>query len=206
MRRIYLIRHGETALNAARVLQPADTPLSERGVAQARALARRMAGEPIAGLIASDLPRARQTADAVAAACGLAPVLSPLLHERNFGALRGLPYDGLGFDPLSADMAPPGGESQAEFGARVQEAWQAVLAHAARSGGAVAVVTHGLVIREWLTRGPLTLAADVVAPQRLGNTSLTVAALAPPHRVTLLNCIAHLGGGVAEDEKSLSGG
>ena len=40
---ILLIRHGETALNAARIVQPADTPLSERGIAQARALARRLA-------------------------------------------------------------------------------------------------------------------------------------------------------------------
>ena len=32
---IILIRHGETAFNVARVLQPADTPLSERGIAQA---------------------------------------------------------------------------------------------------------------------------------------------------------------------------
>ena len=37
---LYLIRHGETPLNVARVLQPADTPLSERGQRQAQALAK----------------------------------------------------------------------------------------------------------------------------------------------------------------------
>ena len=36
---LLLIRHGETALNVPRVLQPADTPLSARGMAQAEALA-----------------------------------------------------------------------------------------------------------------------------------------------------------------------
>jgi probable phosphoglycerate mutase len=36
---IFLIRHGETALNASRTLQPADTPLSPRGLAQAAAIA-----------------------------------------------------------------------------------------------------------------------------------------------------------------------
>jgi broad specificity phosphatase PhoE len=40
---IILIRHGETASNAARVLQFPDTPLSERGLAQARAVAKRFA-------------------------------------------------------------------------------------------------------------------------------------------------------------------
>ena len=36
---LLIIRHGETPLNVARVLQPADTPLSANGLAQAAALA-----------------------------------------------------------------------------------------------------------------------------------------------------------------------
>ena len=66
---LHLIRHGETPLNAARVLQPADTPLSPRGLAQARALAERMRSLPLAGILSSDMPRALQTAEAIAAAC-----------------------------------------------------------------------------------------------------------------------------------------
>ena len=72
---LLLIRHGETALNAARVLQPADTPLSARGAAQAEALAGRLAawrgaprepgGAPLAGILSSDLPRALATAEAI---------------------------------------------------------------------------------------------------------------------------------------------
>ena len=203
---LLLIRHGETPLNVARVLQPAATPLSDRGVAQAKALARRLAGAGLAGLISSDLPRARQTAEAIAAACGLNMVLTPLLHERNFGDLRGLPYDSLGFDPLASDAAPPGGESQAEFSARARAAWLQVLALAAHAHGALAVVTHGLVIREWLQRGALTLGPGMDLPARLGNTSLTIVEPAAPHRVTLLNCTAHLDVEAAEDAASLSGG
>jgi broad specificity phosphatase PhoE len=81
-----------------------------------------------------------------------------------------------------------------------------VLLHAARAPGMLAVVTHGLVIREWLAGGPLTLDPGVEAPARLANTALTAAELAPPHRVTLLNCTAHLQEGAAEDPESLSGG
>ena len=59
---LLFIRHGETALNAARVLQPAATPLSARGLAQAQAVAERLAAQRLAGVLSSDLPRALQTA------------------------------------------------------------------------------------------------------------------------------------------------
>ena len=48
---VLLLRHGETALNAARVMQPADTPLSERGQAQARAVAQRLVDSKVAVVI-----------------------------------------------------------------------------------------------------------------------------------------------------------
>jgi broad specificity phosphatase PhoE len=206
---LLIIRHGETPLNVARVLQPAQTPLSVNGQAQAEALAQRLRSAGLAGIVSSDLPRALQTAQAIERSTGLALQLSALLHERNFGDLRGLPYDGLGFDPLTAEQAPPGGESQAQFSARCQAAWAWVLARQAEIGGPLAVVTHGLVIREWLQRGPLVLALNQAPPQRLANTSLTQASAAPPHRVTLLDCTAHLAtgaGGPGEDTQSLSGG
>ncbi|MBC8056958.1 MAG: histidine phosphatase family protein, partial [Rhizobiales bacterium] len=50
---LLLIRHGETALNVARVLQPAETPLSARGAAQAEALGQRLRGVNLCGIVAS---------------------------------------------------------------------------------------------------------------------------------------------------------
>ena len=87
---LLLIRHGETALNVARVLQPAATPLSPRGVAQAEALAQALRTKGLAAIVSSDLPRALATAQAIGRACGLPVATSALLHERNFGELRGL--------------------------------------------------------------------------------------------------------------------
>jgi broad specificity phosphatase PhoE len=218
---LLLIRHGETPLNVARVLQPADTPLSDHGRAQAAALAQRLAGigragtglvgaEPagarLAGILASDLPRALATAQAIAQACGLAVATSPLLHERNFGDLRGLPYDSLGFDPLSSDQAPPNGESASRFAARCALAWQAVLAARQRVGGPLAVVTHGLVLRQWLQHGPLQVPAELMPQHGLANTSVTLASATAPYRVSLVDCTAHLDGGVGLDSQSLSGG
>lgn len=200
--RLLLVRHGETALNAARVLQPADTPLSARGVAQARALALRLAPEPIAAVWSSDLPRAWQTATALAGDRTI--VAEPLLQERNFGELRGQPYDALGFDPLSGAEAPRGGESLAGFEARIDRALERALAAAATLPGALLLVTHGLVIRSLLQRR-ITLPAGVAPPARIGNTSLSVIELGPVPRATLVDCTAHLDASRADDPHALSG-
>lgn len=203
---LLIIRHGETALNVTRVLQPADTPLSARGLAQAQALAEHLRGAGLAAILSSDMPRALATAQAIAQVCGLPVETTPLLHERNFGDLRGRPYDSLDHDPLTAVSAPPGGESAAEFSARCAAAWAVLTAHQARAGGPLAVVTHGLVIREWLQHGPLVLPADQPLPERLANTSVTLASAAAPHRVQQVNRCDHLSGLTAEDGQSLSGG
>ena len=208
---LLIIRHGETPLNVARVMQPADTPLSANGLAQAARLAQRLAaGQPQrpTAIVSSDLPRALQTAQAIAAATGLPITTSALLHERNFGDLRGQPYDSLGFDPLTREEGPPNGESIPQFAARCEAAWAWVLQrHAALGPGAVlAVVSHGLVIKQWLQHGPLQVPATLVLPDRLSNTSLTVATAAAPHAVSLVDCTVHLSGDVQADVKSLSGG
>ncbi len=203
---LLIVRHGETPLNVARVLQPADTPLSARGLQQAAAVARRLQGMGLAAIVSSDLPRALQTAQAIAQACGVPLTTTPLLHERNFGALRGLAYDSLGFDPLTRDEAPPDGESAAQFGERCAAAWAQLLRWQAEAGGPLAVVSHGLVIRYWLHSGPLTLPATLQAPAALANCALTVVAARPPHQVSLMGDIAHLADGVGIDRQSLSGG
>jgi broad specificity phosphatase PhoE len=205
MTTLLLIRHGETALNVTRVLQPAATPLSERGLAQAEALARRLATTPLRAIVSSDLPRALRTAQVLAAATGAPIETTPLLQERNFGDWRGRPYDGITIDPLTMREAPPNGESADVFAQRVAAALAHVLARHAALGGPLAVVTHGLVIRALLGTHAV-LDAGVTAPDHLGNTSVSILTAAPPHRATLLNCTVHLDGEVRDDAKALSGG
>lgn len=203
---LLFIRHGETALNAARVMQPADTPLSPRGLAQAQSVAQRLAALRPAAVLSSDLPRALQTAQAIAAAAGgLAVQTTALLHERHFGDFRGRPHDSFGFDPVAMAEAPPGGESMAEFLGRVARAFAHAAALRATLDGPLVVVSHGLVIRALL--GPhVAVAPDAPLPARIGNTSVTEAEAAPPHRALRVDCMAHLQGATAEDGQSLSGG
>ena len=84
-----MIRHGETALNRDRVMQPADTPLSDRGKEQVLRLAQRLSTEGITRILASDLPRAAMTAQALSDETGIGVEFESLLQERNFGRLRG---------------------------------------------------------------------------------------------------------------------
>src|SRR5262249_58138144 len=86
-----LARHGETDWNRARRWQGhADRPLTERGRAQAVALAERLADIALDAIYASDLRRARETADFVAARQGLAVLELRELREVDVGSWEGL--------------------------------------------------------------------------------------------------------------------
>ena len=190
-RTIFLIRHGQTEGNAARIVQLPDAALSPRGVAQAERLALRLAVEGIALILSSDLARAMTTAEHVRRATGAPIAFDPLLQERNFGDLRGTPYSQIGFDPFAPDFEPPGGESWPIFHARVDRAWEAIQALAVEIDGPLAVVTHGLVCRS-IAACHVVLPAGTTAPERWENTSVTIVDGPTPWRVRLLNCVAHL--------------
>jgi len=90
MTTIYLVRHGETVDNARQIMQgQTQGELNEQGREQARQVAERLAAEPIDAVVASDLRRAIQTAEAIAAPHGLPVVTTPLLRERDWGSFTG---------------------------------------------------------------------------------------------------------------------
>ncbi|MET0343137.1 MAG: histidine phosphatase family protein [Polyangiales bacterium] len=188
---IYLVRHGETVGNRDRVMQLPDIPLSEHGLRQAEQLAERLAGEGIVHILASDLPRARMTAEPLAARLGLAIETTPLLHERNFGALRGTPYADLKTDPFALDFEPPEGESWEVFHARVARAFALICQRRQEVGGNLAVVTHGLVCRAILGRH--VPGVDPTIIEHMENTSVSLLDAVAPYTARLINCCAHLG-------------
>lgn len=91
---ILLIRHGETAWNRMRRMQGhIDIGLNDEGQRQARSLARALQAERPAAIYASDLQRARDTAQAVADIHQLPVHIDIALRERCYGAFEGLMYD-----------------------------------------------------------------------------------------------------------------
>ena len=198
---ILLIRHGETALNRARVIQPPETPLNAFGQAQARAFADRIHGEgprPVA-IVASDMPRASETAAILAARLDLPVRHSPLLRERFFGDWSGKHHTAFDFDPIHDDRPPPNGETVAQFNERVQQAADWIEEQRANTDGLLAVVTHGLVIRGLLASARLEAdpEADMATVMRetvLRNTCMTVISAQRPWTVSLLACHTHLAG------------
>ena len=73
---IYIIRHGKTELNKAKVLQGrSDFPLNEEGIRQAEEAAARLGDVTFAHVYSSPLSRAVQTAEIVA------PQIRPVIDE-----------------------------------------------------------------------------------------------------------------------------
>ena len=88
---IYLVRHGETVDNARQIMQgQTQGELNEQGREQALQVAERLAGESFDAVVSSDLRRAVQTAEIIAAPHGLPVVKMPLLRERDWGGFTGL--------------------------------------------------------------------------------------------------------------------
>jgi probable phosphoglycerate mutase len=154
MTRFIVVRHGETQWNVEERIQGhGDSPLTQKGLAQAEAIAERLAGEPFDVLVASDLGRAMQTALAIARRCGRPVIADARLRERSFGAGEGMTYaeiDRAWPDVFSRvretdpDFVIPGGESRRRFHARVREAFTAIARE--HEGRRVTVVAHGGVL------------------------------------------------------------
>jgi broad specificity phosphatase PhoE len=88
---LYVLRHGESPVNVTRTFsyQRVDPGLTERGVEQARAVARSFVGKPIARVFSGPLERARQTAEHIAQATGVPLEVVESLRELNVGSLEG---------------------------------------------------------------------------------------------------------------------
>ena len=195
---LLLIRHGETELNAGRIVQFPDTPLGANGIAQAARLGQRLASRNIGLVLSSDYRRARMTAAGVVAHCG-APLLEDAsLRERNFGDFRGSAYAEHGIDIMAPDFEPPNGEAWAVFHARVDRAWRVIQDHMSKVDGDLVVITHGLVLRSLFER-VLDRNGHLLEPGLVvHNTAVTTVERAAPWRITDLACIAHLDGGARE--------
>jgi broad specificity phosphatase PhoE len=148
---LILARHGETDWNRdGRFQGHADPPLNDDGREQARRLAAMLADERIDAIYSSDLRRAHETAEIVAAHNDLDVVVDPDLRERDVGEWSGLTMPEIEErypDELRRfrDEGVSVGESREALANRVVAAVRRIAA--AHPGGTVLIVTHGGALR-----------------------------------------------------------
>jgi probable phosphoglycerate mutase len=151
---VIIVRHGQTQWNIRTIRQGhLDSPLTEKGIAQAKALAERLGRETFTALYSSDLGRALQTAEMIAEATGHKIVTDPRLRERNLGIFQGLngeeiqrkfPEEYRLHRSLGPDYVIPGGESvKQQVGRNLEYLNEVSEKHL---GETIVVVTHGGVL------------------------------------------------------------
>ena len=196
---IVFVRHGETAWNASRRFQgQSNVPLSARGRAQAAAVALALRGDSFSHAYTSDLERARETAQTIAAARTLDVTSDARLREFDFGQWEGLTWPEIvarwpQFDgrlPMQARAyEPAGGERFEQVVERVRSFLDEL-----RSGAPsdrVLVVTHA---------GALHAAMEALAPEGFdplgmvfSTASITRLAMDGDRaRIISLNDVSHL--------------
>jgi 2,3-bisphosphoglycerate-dependent phosphoglycerate mutase len=157
---LILLRHGQSQWNLEnRFTGWVDVPLSERGIAEARAAGNKLRGRRIDRLYTSVLQRAIETARLAleeAGLTGVPTVRDAALNERMYGDLQGKDKDEarreFGDEQVklwrrSYDVRPPNGESLADTAARVLPYWESTIRPELAAGRNVLVAAHGNSLR-----------------------------------------------------------
>ncbi len=144
----FFVRHGESLYNVKRLCNAdpkVDVPLTARGIRQAQAARKRLAGKSLEAIYVSELPRARQTAEIIRRDHACPMIVDARLNDRRSG-FEGRPIDeylaAAASDPVH--FCAPGGESYLDLKARIIAFLDELSAFDA---GAVAVVTHHEVLQ-----------------------------------------------------------
>lgn len=172
---ILLIRHGETMWNRELRMQGyQNVPLSDLGREQARKLAGYLKDETFNAIYASDLSRAKETAQLVAEKHQMPVTTFPDFRERNCGEWEGLTYDEVSQKyPDWKEVMVTGGKYGVETIKHLQSRFHKKCEHLAKKhlGGQIAIVAHGLCINVFLH----AVTDGKYGPDRekLYNTSMT---------------------------------
>jgi 2,3-bisphosphoglycerate-dependent phosphoglycerate mutase len=178
---LLVIRHGETVWNREKRLQGhGDSPLTDTGLRQVRALGKRMQAIHFDELIASDLERTQETASIISEYTGHSIQSDYRLRERNYGILEGLPLNKIKnqypeiYEILSdnnPNFVIPEGESYQHHYQRNVDFFEEYIAK--KEGTTAALVVHGGVLDSlfrYIARLPLEQPRCFVAI----NTSLNI--------------------------------
>lgn len=155
VKKVILIRHGETDYNRDRRLQGAlPVPLNKNGRLQAEALGDVLCHYSIDAIFSSSLLRAQQTAELIAQQIEKPVHLDPRLHEVLLGKFQGLtmtqvkqqfPEEYRMWRSGDMTYAIPEGESRLMVQKRMAMAWQEIVA--SDQYKTVAMISHGSALK-----------------------------------------------------------
>ena len=164
MTTILLARHGETDWNRDGRWQGwADPPLNDAGREQARELAEQLRSMQFDAVYSSDLRRAHETAEIVAAPHGVPVVTDVGLREIDVGSWSGLTRAEIE-ERFGRDAERTDGETRDQHRERVVAAFERIAR--AHVGERILVVSHGGSL------GALRRHAGVEVEGRLGNCAV----------------------------------
>ena len=204
--RIVAVRHGETVWNAEMRMQgQLDTGSASAAAGRPRGVGEALAGEGIEAIVASDLARAFDTAQAIAAVVGL-PIATDGSARAQLRRVRGLHLRrdrralagrGGALAPHDPDFGPVGGETLVDFFARAVAALTRIAA--GHRGRTIGIVTHGGVL-DCLYRAAAGVDLGAARTWELGNAAIN-RLLFTGERFTLVGWsdTAHLDGATLDD-------
>lgn len=156
---LYLVRHGKTVGSEVKTYKGSiDIPMSEAGIEQIKNTAGFISNydkaSRLSAVYCSPLSRAVKSAEIIADAYGLTPLISPDLMERHFGIWEGMSYteikekypeefEAWANNPLI--YSPTNGESTLEVRDRIIPALENIISK--HNGESIAIVAHGGVNR-----------------------------------------------------------
>ena len=178
---IYLVRHGQTEWNVLHKMQGwGNGELTEKGIADAKALAIRLKHTPIDKIYSSSSKRAIETAKIIDHNRGIPIVTDNNLREMNFGDWDGqltadvkanYPKEHATFWETPHLFEGVNGETFSDIQKRAQKALTDILAD--QTEGTVLIVSHSIFLRVLLATIKQLPLSDVFTQNNLGHTSLT---------------------------------
>ncbi|EDS77809.1 phosphoglycerate mutase family protein [Clostridium botulinum C str. Eklund] len=184
MTTIYLTRHGQTEWNLNKRLQGwKNSPLTELGISQAKALSERLKNIEIDVIYSSPIERAYKTAEIVKGNKDIEIIKHDGLKEFNYGDWEGLTIDEIERNPMYSqeldnlfnnpnEYKPFGGETYNKLIERIDITMNEILKK--NKDKKILIVTHGMTLKVLLHyfNKNMTL-DDIVKLPVMGQTSLT---------------------------------
>ncbi len=200
MKKIYLIRHGETEWNVSRKIQGhKDIPLTDTGIKQANLIADRLMSEDIDIIYSSDLKRAYDTAKIIGDKIGLEPNPRKEFREINFGIWEGLYNDKIGLEygeeiylwrKEPEKLKIEGGETLKEVQLRAMRELESIMNM--NQDKNILIVSHGVTIKTMIL-GILDMNLFYFKNLTIDNVSLTIIEFREYNKVLkVLNDTSHL--------------